>query len=66
MFGNKDKKRFKEIYKESIGMYKIVVDMETGVNYILCTKGDGISLTPLIDQNGNIKIFDEYELRELQ
>lgn len=55
MFG-KDKKndRFKVVYKqESIASsYKIIVDMQTGVNYLINTEGYAGGITPLLDRDG--------------
>ncbi len=51
-------KRFKIKFKEYIGggIIRIIVDNETGVNYI-ATSGLGISgITPLLDENGDVVI----------
>lgn len=56
MFGKA--KRFQDIYKESCagGELHILVDMATGVNY-LCMVGMGpMSITPLLDENGNVVV----------
>lgn len=48
-------KRFKEISCETNGllnMYQIIVDKETGVNYLLVKSGYGAGLTPLLDEKG--------------
>ncbi len=54
MFGKEG--RFKVKHKEGLsGFYVyIIVDTETGVNYI--TTGMGNSMTPLLDKNGNVVI----------
>ena len=52
------KKRFvvKEEQSLGFGAVQIVVDTETGVNYLL-TIGTGVSgLTPLLDRNGTVVI----------
>ena len=52
------KKRFVVKEEQSIGLgaVQIVVDTETGVNYLL-TIGTGVSgLTPLLDRNGAVVI----------
>lgn len=38
----------KGVFKESY----IIVDTETGVNYLFVAYGNGAGLTPLIDENG--------------
>lgn len=46
-------KRF--VWRESEGFIKetrIIVDTETGVNYLFVTRGYGGGLTPLIDADG--------------
>lgn len=50
------KKRFKMKSKEHIGggIMRIVVDTETGVNYLVTTMGIGVGMTPLLDKDGNI------------
>ena len=52
------KKRFKVKLKEHVGggIIKIVVDTETGVNYLI-TSGIGVSgMTPLLDKDGEVVI----------
>lgn len=55
-------KRFVVIYTESLGSRQIIVDTETGVNYLLLT---GYGITPLLDSDGKPVIMDEYQLREI-
>ena len=46
-------KRF--VWQKSEGFLKetrIIVDTQTGVNYLFVTEGYGGGLTPLIDENG--------------
>lgn len=51
------KERFKEIYGQGFGQtMRILVDLETGVNYLMCTCGYAGGLTPLLDENGNVVI----------
>lgn len=47
-------KRFITVYKEgTIGEgYKVIVDKETGVNYMMVVSGYGGGLTPLLDREG--------------
>ena len=51
----KEPKRFVWRDREMKGLCKeasIIVDTETGVNYLLVAYGSGAGLTPLIDENG--------------
>ena len=51
----KEPKRFVWKDKEMKGVFKetfIIVDTETGVNYLFVAYGNGAGLTPLIDENG--------------
>ena len=55
---NKEK-RFEVIYKEgtditNAGQRQILVDRETGVNYLLWMSGFGAGITPLLDSDGNV------------
>ena len=59
MFGKEKKpKRFRVAIEESMGLgaVRVIIDTETGVNY-LNTLGEGNSgLTPLLDENGKVVI----------
>ncbi|MCH5286125.1 MAG: hypothetical protein J1E43_01780 [Christensenellaceae bacterium] len=33
---------------------QIMVDRQTGVNYLLVNQGHGVSMTPLLDENGQV------------
>lgn len=49
------KDRFVEVYSQGVvNVAKIIVDTETGVNYLLGSHGKqaGTGLTVLVDQNG--------------
>ena len=49
-------KRFGWTEKEMKGICReanVIVDTETGVNYLFVVYGNGAGLTPLIDENGN-------------
>ena len=52
----KKPKRFAVKYKESqfVSSIEIMVDRETGVNYLMITQGEGFSITPLLDANGQV------------
>ena len=48
-------KRFEIIYKEGGGFAptkQILLDRETGVQYLLFASGYGIAMTPLLDKDG--------------
>lgn len=52
-------KRFEVVYKEgTISTYKILVDKETGVNYIFVSEGYSGGSTPLLDKDGKVVISD--------
>ena len=48
------KDRFESVYSQgTLNTVQILVDKETGVNYLFCTSGYAGGLTPLLDKNGN-------------
>lgn len=52
---SRDPKRFVWRDKETKGLCReaaVIVDTETGVNYLFVNYGSGAGLTPLIDENG--------------
>lgn len=57
MFGGKDKDRFEVVYREG-GMsgFKIIVDKETGVNYLCSWDGYSGGITPLLNSDGSVVI----------
>ena len=49
----KKEKRFEIIYKQgSIDVIEVLVDQETGVNYLYRTNGYAGGMTPLLDREG--------------
>ena len=51
----KNDNRFVQIYKEGSGLSpskRILLDKETGVQYLLVEHGYGMSMTPLLDRDG--------------
>lgn len=64
MFGNKkESKKERFIVKEEqflgmAGLLSVVVDSETGVNYIIAGNGDSVHITPLLDKDGKVMIDD--------
>ena len=64
-------KRFEITYTQGVlGVIEILVDQETGVNYLFRTNGNAGGLTPLLDREGkpvispivNKKVDKEWEL----
>ena len=48
-----NKKRFEVIYKQgTLSTFKVIVDKETGVQYLMATDGYAGGLTPLLDREG--------------
>jgi hypothetical protein len=48
-----EKGRFETIYSQGlIDSYKVIVDMETGVNYLYTTNLLGVGITVLLDSDG--------------
>ena len=48
-----ENKRFETIYSQGqIDIYKIIVDMETGVNYLCSTNWVGVGITVMLDSDG--------------
>ena len=62
MFGKEKKdKRFKITVKEGSeladsGLMQVIVDKETGVNYLFVKSGYGAGLTPLLDADGKVVV----------
>lgn len=58
----KRKKDFKIKSDDNVGFITLytVVDVETGVNYLITISSNGISTTLLYDVNGNILVDIEY------
>jgi hypothetical protein len=53
MFGEKSNKRFEVIFKEgTTSGYKVIVDKETGVEYLFSYDGYAGGLTLLVDKDG--------------
>ncbi|MDF2503263.1 DUF6440 family protein [Clostridium sp.] len=53
MFKNDENKRFKVIYKQGLASsFKIIVDTETGINYLFTADGYAGGLTVLLDKDG--------------
>lgn len=65
MFKEKEDKRFIKIFKEGslTESIQILIDTETGVNYIYLRSGYGIGLTPLLDSDGKVVVSSEREIQ---
>ncbi|SCZ81774.1 DUF6440 family protein [Acidaminobacter hydrogenoformans] len=54
MFGKKSDNRFETTYSQGkISVTRILVDRETGVNYLFVSDGSSAGLTLLVDREGN-------------
>lgn len=63
----KKQKRFIKASEESLGFgstTQILIDSETGVNYIFHVNGYAGGLTPLLDANGKPIVSSIYDLYE--
>ncbi len=60
MFEKKEE-RFEIVYREGSqlkdsGIIQVMVDKETGVNYLFVKSGYGAGLTPLLDHEGKVVV----------
>lgn len=65
MFNKDDEeKRFIKILKESYvtQTIEIILDTETGVNYMYVTGGSGKTITPLLDGEGKVLVSSQREI----
>lgn len=58
---SKNEKRFEVVYKDgnsltNAGFRQILVDNETGVNYLCWTSGYGSGITPLLNSDGKVVV----------
>lgn len=49
-------KRFQKVYSQDLGCTMILVDTETGVNYLYVSGGQGGGVTPLLDREGKVVV----------
>ena len=61
----KKEKRFETVYTQGLGSVKILVDRETGVNYLFAAEGYAGGLTILIDREGKPVITPLNEFNRL-
>ena len=52
----KKEKRFQKVFVENMGGTKILVDTETGVNYLYVSEGYSGGVTPLLDREGKVVV----------
>ncbi|KXA31418.1 hypothetical protein HMPREF3229_00402 [Peptoniphilus harei] len=61
---NKDDKRFIKIFKERTltESMEILLDTETGVNYLYIGAGYGMGITPLLGPDGKVVVSSQREI----
>ncbi|MDU3457350.1 MAG: DUF6440 family protein [Peptoniphilus sp.] len=61
---NKDDKRFIKVFKEGTltESMEILLDTETGVNYLYIGAGYGMGITPLLGPDGKVVISSQREI----
>lgn len=61
---NKDDKRFIKIFKECTltESMEILLDTETGVNYLYIGAGYGMGITPLLGPDGKVLVSSQREI----
>lgn len=61
---NKDDKRFIKVFKEGTltESMEILLDTETGVNYLYIGAGYGMGITPLLGPDGKVVVSSQREI----
>lgn len=61
---NKDDKRFIKVFKEGTltESMEILLDTETGVNYLYIGAGYGMGITPLLGPDGKVLVSSQREI----
>lgn len=64
MFKDKDEKRFIKVFREGslTESIEVLLDTETGVNYICFAASYGLGLTPLLDEEGKVVVSSKREI----
>lgn len=64
MFKDKDDKRFIKVFRESslTESMEILLDTETGVNYLYIGAGYGMGITPLLGPDGKVIVSSQREI----
>ena len=68
MFKNKDDKRFIKIFREGslTESIEVLLDTETGVNYLYISAGYGMGITPLLDSEGKVVVSSKREIENFK
>ncbi len=57
----KNEKRFEITYKQgTLDIIEVLVDKQTGINYLYRTNGYAGGLTPLLDEQGKVIVTPNY------
>ena len=62
----KNKDRFIKVYSQNSVFgcnERILVDVETGVNYLICIEGFGVGITALLDADGKSVVWTKEEIK---
>ena len=64
MFKDKDEKRFIKVFREGslTESTEVLLDTETGVNYLYISAGYGMGITPLLDEEGKVVVSNQREI----
>lgn len=64
MFKDKDEKRFIKTFREGslTESIEVLLDTETGVNYLYISAGYGMGITPLLDGEGKVVVSNQREI----
>ena len=64
MFKDKDDKRFIKVFREGslTESIEVLLDTETGVNYLYISAGYGMGITPLLDGDGKVIVSSQREI----
>ncbi|WP_019138021.1 DUF6440 family protein [Peptoniphilus timonensis] len=64
MFKDKDDKRFIKVFREGslTESIEVLLDTETGVNYLYISAGYGMGITPLLDEEGKVVVSSKREI----
>lgn len=64
IFKDKDEKRFIKVFREGslTESTEVLLDTETGVNYLYISAGYGMGITPLLDGDGKVIVSSQREI----
>ena len=64
MFKDKNDKKYIKIFREGslTESIEVLLDTETGVNYICFAASYGLGLTPLLDEEGKVVVSNQREI----